>query len=102
VWYNVKNKNRERVPMATSNHETITREEFDRRLDECNEQRRKELQQSEAEQAQIEQLLTRYENTLDEIEAELRSEDEPLAYPALIRKRLEELARKTTEVATSL
>lgn len=88
--------------MATSNHETITRAEFDRHLDECNERRRKELQQSEAEQAQIEQLLTRYENTLDEIEAELRSENDPFAYPALIRKRLEELARKTTEVATSL
>jgi DNA-binding MarR family transcriptional regulator len=88
--------------MATQTRKTITRAEFDKRLDESNERRCKELQQTEEDQARVEQLLTHYENTLDEIESELRSNDEPPSYPILLRKRLEELARKTAEVATSL
>src|SRR5258708_38581468 len=95
-------KNRERSSMATPTRETITREEFDKRVDESNARRRNELQQREEEQERVEQLLTRYEHTLDEIEAELRSRDEPPSYPARLRKRLEELARKTAEVAASL
>ena len=63
--------------MAIPAWDTITREEFDKRLDESNERRRQELQKQEEEQARIEQLLAHYENTLDEIEAELCSNDEP-------------------------
>ena len=88
--------------MTTPIPDTISREEFDKRLDESNERQRTELQQRAEEQAQIEQLLTRYEHTLDEIEVELSTNDDSLSYPVLIRKRLEEPARKTIEVATTL
>lgn len=82
--------------------ETITREEFDRRLDACNERMRLELQQKEAELAQVEQLVTYYEQTLDEIETRLTSNDESSSYTTALRKRLQELAIKTTEMAASL
>jgi acetylglutamate synthase len=88
--------------MPTPTRKPITREEFDKRLDESNEQHRTGLQQKEEEQARAEQLLLRYENTLDEVEAELRLKDDPLSHAALLRKRLEELARKTTDLATTL
>lgn len=88
--------------MTAPTRETITREEFDKRLDEINERRRNELQQKEEEQARVEQLLLRYEHALDEIEAELGSSTESPSYPALLRKRLQELANKTAEVAASL
>lgn len=88
--------------MASSTAKTISRAEFDKRLGDSIDRQHKELQQKEEEQARVEQLLTSYEHTLDEIEAELRSSDEPLAHPMLLRKRLEELARKTAEVATTL
>jgi hypothetical protein len=70
-------------------------------LDDSNELRRNELQHGEEEQTQIEQLLLRYEHTLDEIEAELGSSGETPSYPALLPKRLQELANKTAEVAAS-
>lgn len=54
--------------------ETITREEFDQLLDAHNEQMRLEVQQKEAELARVEQLLTYYETTLDEMEMRLNSE----------------------------
>lgn len=82
--------------------DTITREEFDRRLDACNERMRVELHQKEAELAQVEQLLTYYEQTLDEIETRLDSQEEMPSYPAHLRNRLQELALKTTEMAASL
>jgi hypothetical protein len=82
--------------------DTITREEFDRRLDAYNERMRLELQQKEAELAQVEQLLTQYENMLDEIEARSNSREETPSYPAVLRKRLQELAVKTAEMAASL
>ena len=88
--------------MKSPIRETITREEFDKRLDDSNARRSRELKQKEEELARIEQLITRYENTLDEIEVELESNDEPLSYSAQLRKRLQELADKTAEVAMSL
>jgi hypothetical protein len=51
--------------MTTPKLKTITREEFDKRLDESNERRRNELQRREEEQAQAEQLLAHYEHALD-------------------------------------
>lgn len=83
----------------------ITREEFDRRLDAYNERMQLEVQQKETELAQLEQLLTYYEQALDEVEARLNAKpeaEEPFSYPALLRKRLQELAIKTTEMAASL
>lgn len=88
--------------MKTPTRETISREEFDRRLVESNERWSAELQRRDAEQVRVERLLSGYENTLDEVEEALRSTDHPRSYPTLLRKRLEELARRTAEVATSL
>ena len=63
--------------MKSQKLETIDREEFDRRLDAYNERREKELQQTEAELTRVERLLIQYEQTLDEIEAQVRSEQNP-------------------------
>lgn len=90
------------MPVPRRKLDTITREEFDRRLDAYNERMRRELLEKEAELAQVEQLLTQYENTLDEIEARLDSREELPPYPAVLRKRLQELAVKTAEMAASL
>jgi len=88
--------------MATPTRDSIARDEFDRRLDALNERRQNELQQREGEQDQIECMLGNYEHVLDEIEAKLRSGDDPNSYPARIRRRLEELAKRTAELASSL
>lgn len=88
--------------MALETQETITREEFDRRLDAFNEKCHMELQQIEAKQTQVEALLTHYEYTLDEIEGKLATESEPLSQVLLLRKRLQELAIRTADVAASL
>jgi multidrug resistance efflux pump len=53
--------------------QTITREEFDRRLDAANAQRTQEIETLEQQQREAEKLLAQYEHTLDEIEAELDS-----------------------------
>lgn len=82
--------------------DTITREEFDRRLDAYNERMRQELLHKESELNRVEQLLTHYEQTLDDIESSLRSEVATPSYAARLRKRLQELAIKTAEVAASL
>jgi len=61
-----------------------------------------EVEAKESKQNQIEQLLTHYEQTLDDIEARLHS-DQYISIPLIaIRKRLQELAAKTTEMAASL
>ncbi len=57
--------------MTTKTLDTITREEFDRRLDAYNERRHNELQRIEAQQAQVGSVLAHYEQMLDEIEAGL-------------------------------
>lgn len=82
--------------------DTIDLEEFNRRLDANNERKQIELDRQEAKLAQVEQLLTRYENALDEIEAGMQSVEKTSAYPTVLRKRLNELAAKTTEMAASL
>ena len=82
--------------------ETITREEFDKRLDAVNERRARELQEMEEQQATVEQLLSRYERSLDEIEARLDDTEEPVSHSAFLRRRLKELAAKTAALATSL
>jgi hypothetical protein len=49
--------------------DTITREEFDHLLEAHNARMQQELQKKEAELLKMEQLLSQYENALDEIEA---------------------------------
>lgn len=61
--------------------EKITREEFDKRLDATNERRTQELQQVEEQQAKTKQLLSYYERTLDEIEAELNAVEDSAPLP---------------------
>lgn len=83
--------------------DTITREEFDKRLDAANARHAQELQLMEEQQAKAEQLLSYYECTLSEIEVELENTGkESPAYPAQLRKRLTELAEKTASVAAAL
>lgn len=83
--------------------ETITREEFDKRLDAANARHAQELQQMEEQQAKAEQLLSHYERVLSEIETELdEAGKESPVYSALLRKRLTELAEKTASVAASI
>lgn len=65
--------------------DTISPEEFGHRLDAANERRAQELQAMEEQQAKVKQLLSYYEHTLDEIEAELNvsKETTPLCrFPA--------------------
>jgi predicted nucleic acid-binding Zn-ribbon protein len=82
--------------------DTITREEFDRRLEAHNARMQQELQKKEVELLEMEQLLSQYENALDEIEARLDSQEVTPNYPATLRQRLQELALKTTQMASSL
>ena len=81
--------------------ETITREEFDKRLDAANARRSEELQTLETKQAMVEQTLAHYERTLREIEITLNSNVESAPLPPL-RKRLQELAERTALLAASV
>ena len=82
--------------------EIISREEFDRRLDADNERTRLEALRKGAELEKLEQLLSQYENTLNEIEARLESRVVQPTFPSVLRNRLQELALKTAEMAASL
>ena len=88
--------------MSRKKLETIDLEEFNRRLDANNERKQIELNRREAKLDQVEQLLDYYEVALDEIEAEVRSKEKISVYPNALRLRLQELAAKTTEMASSL
>lgn len=83
--------------------ETITREEFDKRLDAANARRAQELKQMEEQLAEAEHLLSYYEHKLSGIETDLeKAKEESPAYSARLRERLTELAEKTASVAASL
>lgn len=82
--------------------DSIDLEEFNRRLDANNERKRMELGRREAKLDQVEQLLSYYDITLEEIEAEMHSKENVSVYPNVLRQRLQELAAKTTEMAASL
>ena len=65
--------------------ETISHEEFDKRLDAANKRRTQELQAIEEEQMRAAQLLSYYEEALTELEAALDSKATtslPTARPA--------------------
>lgn len=79
--------------------ETITREEFDKRLDASNERLRQQVETIQQEQEKMERLLAFYEGELKDIEAELNSEDKTRLYSTLLRQRLHQLAEKTAQVA---
>lgn len=59
--------------------DTITHEEFEKRLAAVNERLRQKLEAIEAQQAAAEKLLSQYEHTLSEIEAELALAKEPIS-----------------------
>ena len=88
--------------MPKSRLQSISREEFDKRLDAFNERRATELRHEDDELTQIEQLLAQYERTLEEIEVRIRSNVGVPPHSMLLRKRLLELANKTAEMAASL
>ena len=88
--------------MTAKAQNTITRAEFDRRLNALNYQREEELQRIEAKQEQVEAVLTHYEQMLGEIEASLDTKDKLPSQTAHLRARLQELATKTAEVAALL
>ena len=77
-------------------------EEFNRRLEACNEYKRMELDQRESKLAQVEKILSHYEQTLDELESRTRLEKNASPSQIALRKRVKELARKTNEMATLL
>ena len=52
--------------------DTITHEEFDKRLDAANARRAQEIQQMEEQQAKAEQFLSYYELVLSEIDCVLK------------------------------
>ena len=80
----------------------IDLEEFNRRLEACNEHKRMELDQHESKLAQVEKILSHYEQTLDELESRIRLEKNASPSQIALRKRLQELALKTNEMAALL
>jgi hypothetical protein len=82
--------------------DTITREEFDARLNAANAHRERELRRMEDQLAQTENLLSYYEGILAEIEGQLDGPVESIPHPALLRQRLNELAERTARVAAAV
>lgn len=83
--------------------ETITREEFDRRLEQSTERMRQERLALEAKAAELEDLIGRYAAVLERLEAE--SESATDVFPARreeLRNVLTELAERTSAVAAAL
>ncbi len=83
--------------------DTITREEFDRRLEQSTERIRQERIALEARAAELEELIGRYASVLERIEAE----NEPKADGSGARREelrhvLTELAERTSDVAAAL
>ena len=79
--------------------DTITREEFDKRLDAANSRRSEELKAIEEQQMKAEQLLSYYECSLDAVEAELNNTDESEPPSIRLHRRLKELADRTAQIA---
>lgn len=81
--------------------ETITREEFDRRLAQSTERMRQKSLTLEAQAAVLEDLIGRYSSVLERLEAETQQEM-PAERRADLRNLLTELAERTSAVAASL
>lgn len=79
--------------------ETITREEFDRRLEASTEQMRQQRMVLEMQAAELENLINRYASVLERLEVE----PEPEAKRKnSLRALLTDLAERTSQVAASL
>jgi BMFP domain-containing protein YqiC len=81
----------------------ISREEFDRRLEQSTERMRQQRLVLEARAAELEDLIGRYASVLERIEA--ASEQEPDGFAARreeLRNILTELAERTSAVAAAL
>lgn len=82
---------------------TITREEFDRRLEQSIEQMRQKRLALETRAAELEDLIGRYASVLERIEAEAEDEtDAFLERREELRNILTELAERTSAVAAAL
>lgn len=81
--------------------ETITREEFDRRLAQSTERMRQKSLTLEAQAAVLEDLIGRYSSVLERLEAETQQEM-PAERRDDLRNLLTELAERTSAVAASL
>ncbi|HZP83281.1 MAG TPA: hypothetical protein VFB21_16685 [Chthonomonadaceae bacterium] len=83
--------------------ETITREEFDRRLEQSTERMRQQRLALETRAAELEDLIGRYASVLERIEAEAGQESDTfLERREELRNLLTELAARTSAVAASL
>lgn len=83
--------------------ETITREEFDRRLEQSTERMRQQRLALEARAAELEDLIGRYASVLERLEAEVGQEsDTSQEGREELRSLLTELAARTSAVAASL
>lgn len=83
--------------------ETITREEFDRRLAQSTERMRQKRLTLEAQAAELEDLIGRYASALERMEAEDQQDtDAFLEQREDLRNVLTELAERTSAVAAAL
>jgi hypothetical protein len=83
--------------------DTISREEFDRRLEQSTEQTRQRRLALEARAAELEDLIGRYASVLERIEAESeQATDASLARREELRNILTELAEQTSKFAAAL
>ena len=83
--------------------ETITREEFDRRLEQDTERMRQKRLALETRAVELENLIGRYAAVLERMEAESEQEaDVSLERREELRHVLTQLAERTSEVAASL
>ena len=83
--------------------DTITREEFDRRLEQSTEQMRQKRIALEARAAELEDLIGRYSSVLERIEADAAQETDTFSERREdLRNILTELAERASAVAASL
>ena len=83
--------------------DTITREEFDRRLEQSTEQMRQKRLTLETRAAELEDLIGRYASVLERMEAEAAQKtDASLERREELRNVLTELAERTSAVAAAL
>ena len=89
--------------MSTPIQETITRDEFDRRLMQSTEQMRINRMDLEARAKELEDLIGKYSSVLERLEAEsIESSGFSLERRSDLRNMLIELAERTSTVAASL
>lgn len=88
--------------MSRPKLDSITREEFDRRLEQSTERMRQQRLALEARAAELEELIGRYASVLERLEAASEPAPESLERRAELRNLLTELAQRTSAVAATL